>query len=134
MGYTGSMRSVVTPAFRKMLDDLPERVQAAAREGFATWKQDRQAVGWKRLTGPVADLYSVQIGSHWRAIALVSKPHDAVVWLFVGSHETYNHYIKIQRSTTQQQFLSRLCLRLQQQRAAATPAVAESSHPKRAFR
>ena len=32
------MRSLVSPAFRKMLDKLPQRVQDEARSGFAKWK------------------------------------------------------------------------------------------------
>ena len=96
-----NLRSIVTPAFRKMLEDLPEQVQAQAREGFARWKTDPHAVGWKRLNGMHADVYSVEIGRRWRAIGVISTPHNAVVWMFAGSHETYNRYIDVHRKMTE---------------------------------
>ena len=95
------MRSIVTSQFRKMLDALPKHIQEEARAGFAKWKQDPQSVGWKRITGMRADVHSVEIGLRWRALGVVSKEHDAVVWCFVGSHETYNNYISSHRKISQ---------------------------------
>lgn len=90
-------RSIVTPQFRKMLNDLPERVQQEAREGFERWKTDPRAVGWKPLAGMHAQVHSVEIGRRYRAIGVVDKAHNAVVWVFAGSHETYNRYIESHR-------------------------------------
>lgn len=93
------MRSIVTPQFRKMLASLPTKVQEDARAGFAKWKDSPQSVGWKRISGMRADVHSVEIGLRWRAIGVVSKEHNAVVWVFAGSHETYNNFISSHRKT-----------------------------------
>ena len=127
-----SYRSIVTPKFRDMLDKLPEHVQKQAREGFNTWKRDPTLVGWKRLTGMKnnADVFSVEIGLRYRAIGVLSKEHNAVVWMFVGSHETYNNYIEIRRSLTQDKWLGHNILeRLKQQRTAVQPAAPTAPRP-----
>jgi hypothetical protein len=84
-----------------MLEALPAQVQADARAGFEKWKQDPQSVGWKKVAGMRAEVHSVEIGLRWRALGVVSKEHDAVVWVFAGSHETYNNYISSHRKMSQ---------------------------------
>lgn len=84
-----------------MLSDLPKDIQEEAKERFEKWKQDPKLVGWKPLVGMRADVHSVEIGLRWRAIGVVSKEHDAVVWVFAGSHETYNKYISSHRKIPQ---------------------------------
>lgn len=95
------MRSIVSSQFRKNLEKLPESVQSEARAGFQKWKDNPASVGWKRLAGPVSDMWSVQIGNRYRAIGILSKQDNAVVWTFVGSHEDYNNYIKVHASISQ---------------------------------
>lgn len=90
-------RSIVTPQFRKMLNDLPERIQQEARQGFERWKSDPRSVGWKPLSGMHAQVHSVEIGRRYRAIGVVDKERNAVVWVFAGSHETYNRFIESHR-------------------------------------
>ncbi len=119
------MRSLVTSDFRKLLESLPVQVQEEARNNFQKWKTNPQSVGWKKLSGMKAEVYSVQIGMRYRAVGVVSKEHDAVAWMFIGSHETYNNWIEIHRKTTQNHWLNRsLRERLEIRRAdeeAATP-------------
>lgn len=88
-----------------MLEKLPAKVQDEARAGFAKWRQDPGSVGFKRLTGMTADVWSSQIGLRYRALGVVSKEHNAVVWMFVGSHEDYNNYIEIRRKMNQDKWL-----------------------------
>ncbi len=114
------MRSIVTPQFRKMLAELPERIQSDAREGFERWKQDPTSVGWKSLNGMHANVYSVQIGLRYRAIGVVSKEHDTVVWMFAGSHETYNKYVEFRRHMTQKNWLATSWQRLEASMATTT--------------
>ena len=103
-----------------MLEDLPKQVQQEAREGFERWKTDPRSVGWKRLSGMHADVHSVEIGRRWRALGVVSKEHNAVVWMFVGSHETYNRYIDIHRKMGQDAWIhASLRERLEQRRGGA---------------
>ena len=100
------MRSIVSPQFRKMLDKLPEHVQDEARECFEKWKVNPGAVGWKKLAGMVGDVWSTQIGLRYRAIGVVSREKNAVVWSFVGSHEDYNNYINVRRKLNTDEWLS----------------------------
>lgn len=100
-------RSIVTPKFRDMLAKLPTHIQKEAREGFASWQKDPALVGWKRLKmmNSTADVFSVEIGLRYRAIGVLSKEHNAVVWVFAGSHETYNNFINVRRSMNQDKWL-----------------------------
>lgn len=95
------MRSIVTKQFKKLLSGLPLNIQEDAKERFAKWKQNPELVGWKQVAGMRADVYSVEIGLRWRAIGVVSKEHNAVVWVFAGSHETYNKFISSHRKMAQ---------------------------------
>lgn len=99
------MRSIVSPQFRKMLEKLPAKVQDEARANFAKWRQDPKSVGFKRLSGMSADVWSSQIGLRYRALGVVSKEHNAVVWMFVGSHEDYNNYIEVRRQMNHDKWL-----------------------------
>jgi hypothetical protein len=110
------MRSIVSPQFRKMLERLPPQVQQEARAGFARWKEDPKSVGFKRLSGMHADVWSTQIGLRYRAIGVVSRENDAIAWMFVGSHEDYNNYISVHRKMSQDAWLSSV-----QDRVAAPP-------------
>lgn len=68
-------------------------------------------------------VYSVEIGRRWRAIGVVSQQHKAVVWMFAGSHETYNNYIESHRRMTETSWLSSsVQARLE---ARTTPAISE---------
>lgn len=100
-------RSIVTPKFRDMLAKLPAHIQKEARAGFEAWQKDPALVGWKRLKmmNSTADVFSVEIGLRYRAIGVLSKEHNAVVWVFAGSHETYNNFIDIRRSMNQEKWL-----------------------------
>ena len=100
-------RSIVTPKFRDMIAKLPAHIQKEAREGFEAWQQDPAIVGWKRLKmmNSTADVFSVEIGLRYRAIGILSKEHNAVVWVFAGSHETYNNFINVRRSMNQEKWL-----------------------------
>ena len=115
-----------------MLNDLPKQVQDEARAGFERWKANPRSVGWKRLSGMHADVYSVEIGRRWRALGVVSKEHDAVVWMFVGSHETYNRYIDIHRQMTNNSWLHAGLLdrlKLRQDKQAPSPRAPGRTRP-----
>lgn len=116
------MRSIVSPNFKKMLEKLPPDVQEEAKSNFLKWKQDPSLVGWKKLAGMKANLFSVEIGRRYRAIAIVEKEHDAAVWMFVGSHETYNNWLNIHRQMTQENWTKGFKDRLFIQRQQNTPS------------
>ena len=100
-----AMRSLVTSSFRKMMDNLPQDVQIQARTSFEMWKQNPSSVGWKKLTGTRANLFCTQIGRRYRAIGAVNPEGTAVVWMFIGSHETYNNWIDINRQRNTEHWL-----------------------------
>ena len=115
------MRSLLTKNFKKMMADLPDQVQIAARVGFDRWRRDSASVGWKRLTGFRAELHSVEIGNRYRAVGVVDKEHNAVVWLFIGSHETYNTFLERQRQVSVQAHTSSVRERLKNRRDSQAP-------------
>lgn len=121
------MRSIVSPSFRKMLEKLPAHIQEEARSCFQKWKDNPSSVGWKRLAGTHADVWSSQIGLRYRAIGVVSKEHDAVVWMFVGSHEDYNNYINVRRKMGQDAWLGTVADRLPKPSRVNSQAFTEPS-------
>lgn len=127
------MRSILSPQFRKMLDKLPQKIQDEARESFVRWKADPKAVGWKRLSGMNGDVWSSQIGLRYRAVGVVSKEHNAVVWMFVGSHEDYNQFIEVRRQMSQKNWLDsgnlRERLEFRRQEEASTHQVSSKHRP-----
>jgi hypothetical protein len=105
-----------------MLDRLPQKVQEEAREGFARWKEDPRSVGFKHLTGMSGNVWSVQIGNRYRALGVVSKEHNAIAWMFVGSHEDYNQFIEVRRQMSQKGWLGGgLRERLEARRGTTAP-------------
>lgn len=101
------MRSVRHKLFNKAFDSLTPTLQDSARAAFAKWQHDPNSVGWKRLAGTKANLYSAEIGYGARAIALVTKDakgEPLTCWIWAGTHETYNHFIGIQRARNEQSF------------------------------
>ena len=103
------MRSIRHKLFHQCFQKLPPNVQKAAATAFEKWKQDPSSVDWHRLSGTHANLYAADIGYSARAIGVVTQDAEgtpACVWIFVGTHETYNHFINIQRQRKNQDFLN----------------------------
>lgn len=87
------MESFTSKEFRKQFEELPEKIQEALTEHYEKWKVNPDLVEFKKLNGMRGNLYSASIGWSWRAIALVSDDNKSCLWLFAGSHETYNGWI-----------------------------------------
>lgn len=105
------MRSVRHKLFNKAFESLTPALQESARVAFAKWQNDPKTVGWKLLNDTKANLYSAQIGYGARAIAMVTKDERGealACWIWVGTHETYNHFIDIQRSRNEQSLMKGL--------------------------
>lgn len=101
------MRSVRHKLFNKAFDAMTPAQQDSARQAFAKWQADPQQVGWKRLAGMKANLYSAEIGYGARAIALVTRDargEALACWVWAGTHEAYNNFIEIQRQRADQSF------------------------------
>lgn len=94
------MESCRHPSFIKAFDNLPKEVQALARDTFQKWKESPGSVGWHRLKQCKAEVFSAEMGLFYRAVGVVTKNDqglDRCTWLWIGSHETYNNWIKVQQ-------------------------------------
>jgi hypothetical protein len=87
------VKSHVTPGFRACFNNLPERIQHAARKNYKLWVQDPSHPGlaFKRI-GKRTETYSVRVGIGWRAIGVLEN--NTIIWFWIGSHEEYNHLIR----------------------------------------
>jgi hypothetical protein len=86
------MKSFATPAFWACFAKLPNHVQDTARRGFEFWKTDPAHPGlrFKPIQGR-SNLWSVRVGSDWRALGLVDG--DTIHWFWIGSHADYDRKI-----------------------------------------
>lgn len=86
------MRSYRHPDFHKAFAQLPDRVKDSARKAYALFRDDpyHNSLHFKRLKG--TDIYSVRIGSNYRALAF--RKGDEVVWFWIGTHDEYDKLIK----------------------------------------
>ena len=86
------MRSVTTGDFRKAFASLPKEIQGQARSAYRLWTEDirHPSLHFRRVheTDPI---FSVRIGLHWRAVALVEE--GVANWFWIGSHSDYDKLI-----------------------------------------
>jgi hypothetical protein len=124
------IRSIRHKLFNKCFEDLSADFQVTARSNFEKWQRDPQSVGWHRLTGMKANLFSAEIGYSARAVGLVTEDKGGkpvCVWLFIGTHEKYNNWIEVQRQRKADSYLS--AVPAQRLEAQATPAPATIKPP-----
>lgn len=83
------MKSVTGPRFRKQFGALPPEVQARAKQAYYQWLSNPHHPGlhFSRVH-PVQSIFSVRIGLHWRAVALIED--DLATWIWIGSHADYD--------------------------------------------
>ncbi len=86
------MRSVTGPRFRKQFAALPTGVQERARLAYRQWVIDPRHPGlhFSRVH-PTEPIFSVRIGMHWRAVALIEN--DLATWFWIGSHADYDRLL-----------------------------------------
>ncbi len=86
------MKSRTTERFRRRFAGLPSNVQEQARRSYRLWLRDPNypSLQFKRIH--TRDLiYSVRIGIHWRALAVLRD--DRAVWFWIGPHAEYDALI-----------------------------------------
>ena len=83
------MKSRTTDRFRRGFSRLPSDVQEQARRVYRLWRQapKHPSLQFKRIHS-LDPIYSVRIGIHWRALAVVRD--DRAVWFWIGSHSEYD--------------------------------------------
>ena len=77
-------------AFWAGFENLPQGVQALAREKYALWRADpfHPSLHFKQVA---PGLWSVRIGRNYRALA--RRRGEMVVWFWIGPHVAYDRLI-----------------------------------------
>jgi len=85
------------PRFWKLFEQLPVRIQTAARGAFAQFQEnpDHRSLNRKHLNDKASSRHrdgsiSVRVTKMYRAIYIVEG--DDNVWYWIGSHEDYNNF------------------------------------------
>lgn len=83
-------RSHRSKRFRTLFDTLPSDAQQQATAAYQLFKQNPRhpSLQFKRVSPSDPRVYSVRIGSHYRALGLLEG--DTVTWIWIGTHEEYN--------------------------------------------
>ncbi|MEK0180419.1 MAG: hypothetical protein EAZ78_01345 [Oscillatoriales cyanobacterium] len=87
------MKSSVTNAFRKKLDQLPASVQEQAAKAYALWSSDpyHNSLQFKRVSQR-QPIYSVRVGLNYRALGLLEN--DRIYWFWIGAHTEYDELLQ----------------------------------------
>ena len=85
------MNSKGTSRFWSLYGALPAHVKRLARKNYQLWKsnENHPSLAFKRLKGGNGGRFSIRVGDHYRAVGEVVG--DSVEWVWIGSHEEYNH-------------------------------------------
>jgi len=85
--------SRATRRFWKCHDALPQPIRELARKNYLLWcnNPDHPSLDFKKLGGGNGERFSVRVGAHYRAIG--RKIQGGVEWVWIGSHEEYNHLV-----------------------------------------
>jgi len=89
--------SELSPEFRAAFRRLPARIQQQARRNYKFWKDNPRhpSLDFKRV-GKKSPVYSVRVGIGWRALGLLDKNDDTILWFWIGSHAEYDRLLKDQ--------------------------------------
>jgi len=87
------MKSSVTKAFRKRLNELPISVQEQAAKAYVLWKEDpyHPSLQFKRVSQR-QPIYSARISLNYRVLGLLESDH--IYWYWIGAHDDYDELLK----------------------------------------
>ena len=87
------MNSLLAASFRDDFRDLPEDVQALARQVYRLWRQNpyHNSFRFKRVSQKYP-YYSVRVGAHWRAVG--EKIGNTIVWFWIGPRAEYDGLLR----------------------------------------
>ena len=83
------MKHKTTREFRRLYNDLPQKVKELADKSFRLLKQNptHPSLRFKKI----GKVWSIRVGAVYRALAL--KDEDGFIWFWIGTHEEYNNII-----------------------------------------
>jgi hypothetical protein len=87
------VKSRVTKEFRKLLEQLPEKIKDQAARAYSLWRSDafHPSLQFKRVSRR-QPIESVRIGIDYRALGL--RQGDSIFWFWIGSHDEYEKMLK----------------------------------------
>ena len=87
------MKSQTTKTFWKHYWALPPEIRQKAQRAYKLWRDNPAypSLFFKRVKEG-QPLYSVRIGSAYRAVGLLKA--DTVTWFWIGTHAEYDRLIK----------------------------------------
>jgi len=86
------MKSRTTRRFRAAFGELPEQIQAQAREAYRLFSGNPRhpSLRFKRVH-PTEPVYSVRITRSFRALGVLVG--EEVVWFWIGGHDEYERLV-----------------------------------------
>jgi hypothetical protein len=87
------VRSQATQRFWRLFANLPEDVQRLATKNYRLWRQSpsHPSLHFRALQGQ-PDLFTVRIGSHYRALGV--QKSNSITWTWIGTHAEYEQLIR----------------------------------------
>ena len=87
------MKSSITKAFRKKLDELPTSVQEQAAKAYALWRSDpyHNSLQFKRVSQR-QPIYSARVSLDYRVLGLLEGEH--IYWFWIGVHAEYDELLQ----------------------------------------
>ncbi len=90
------MKSELTEDFIECFRKLPERVRRTARKNYKLWKENPYHPGLEfKPVKATKSIYSVRVGTGWRALGVMKEEEHTVVWFWIGSHSEYDDLLKM---------------------------------------
>lgn len=84
----------MTKRFRELLANLPAPVQRQAQDAYLLFRVNpfHPSLHFKSISATDPTMYSVRVGRRHRAVGLREAGH--VLWIWIGPHGDYDHFIK----------------------------------------
>jgi mRNA-degrading endonuclease RelE of RelBE toxin-antitoxin system len=87
------MKSSVTKAFRKKLDELPASVREQAAKAYALWRLDpyHNSLQFKKVSQR-QPIYSARVSLNYRVLVLLEG--NRLYWFWIGGHAEYDELLR----------------------------------------
>lgn len=88
------MKSEMTRTFRSLYKALPLAIRKIAIENYGFWKNNSKhpSLHFKPISPKRLRVWSVRVGSDYRALALVEN--DTAKWFWIGTHKNYERILR----------------------------------------